>query len=77
MLPDSLPPLPLLLDGDSYVIYLKEVGTRCVKILQLHRYAHNDSRNCTEENFGDLTGEAKRAVIAQVNRRYIRKTVLT
>lgn len=73
---DFLPPLPLLHDGDSYIIYLKEVGQKCVKILQLHRYANNDSRNCVEESFGDLAPETKQAVILQVNRRHQGKTVL-
>lgn len=73
----TLPPLPMTLDGDSYIIYLGEIGTKCVKILQLHRFPHNDSRSGCVEAFSDLTPDAKRAIIQQVNRRYIGKTVLT
>lgn len=74
---ETLPPLPMLYEGDSYIIYLKEVGTKCVKILQLHRFSNNDSRNGVEESFADLTEEAKREVIQQVSTRYKGKTILT
>jgi hypothetical protein len=74
---EILPPLPLFYEGDSYIIYLKRVGTKCVRILQLHRFSGNDSRNGVEEKYNDLPLEAKREVILQVRRRHIGKTVLT
>lgn len=74
---EILPPLPLFYEGDSYIIYLRAVGTKCVRILQLHRFSGNDSRNGVEEHFTDLSPEARREVVIQVLRRHKGKTVLT
>lgn len=74
---DILPPLPLFFEGDSYIIYLRAVGTKCVRILQLHRFSGNDSRNGSEEHFTDLSPAGQREVVLQVLRRYRGKTVLT
>jgi hypothetical protein len=75
--PTTLRPLPLLYEGDSYLIYLKEVGTRCVKILTIHRFRHNQNTEGVEENFRDLDLDTKRAVVQQINRAHVGRTILT
>jgi hypothetical protein len=76
-MPPILPPLPLVHDGDSFVIYLKDVGTKCVRILQIHRFRNNQNVEGVEESFRDLDLDTKRAVIRQVNRKYGGRTVIT
>lgn len=73
----NLPDLPLLHDGDSFMITLLAVGERCVKITRIVRYPNNVNSHGVEELFKDLDIETKRAVIQQVNRRCIGKTVMT
>ncbi len=75
-MPPLLPPLPLLHEGDSYVIYLKSVGEKCVRIVTIHRFANNQNVEGVEEDFRDLDLETKKAVIKQINRRHVGKTVL-
>lgn len=72
-----LPPLALVHDGDSFTLYLNEVGTKCVKILQIHRFPHNQNVEGVEESFRDLDIETKRAIIRQINRKYVGRTILT
>ncbi len=74
---DQLPPLPLFHDGDSYLIYLVTVGDRRVRIVHIERYPHNDNRSGVEENFRDLDDVTRMAIVRQINRRHIGKTVLT
>jgi hypothetical protein len=73
----TLPDLPLLHDGDSFMITLSAVGEKCVKISRIVRYPNNVNSHGVEENFRDLDLETKRAVIQQVNRRCVGKTVMT
>lgn len=73
----TLPPLPLLHNDDSFIVDLETVGLRCVRILRILRYRHNQNTEGTEERFHDLDYDTRRAVIAQINRRHVGKTVLT
>lgn len=73
----TLPDLPLLYEDDSYIITLSEVGTKCVKILRIIRYPRNQNTQGVEENFKDLDYMTKRAVIDQINKRCVGRTVMT
>lgn len=66
--------LPLLHDGDAFVLEL-EVWPRHVQLLSVLRYEHNQNVTATHEVFTDLDPYTKRAIIAQINRRYKGKMV--
>lgn len=70
----SLDSLPLLHDGDAFVLEL-EVWPTHVQLLSILRTANNDSVTSSHENFRDLDPYARRAVITQINRRYKTKMV--
>ncbi len=71
-----LPPLPLIHNDDSFIIDLEPVGVKCVRILRIIRYAHNQNTTGAEEHLSDLDPETRRAVIQQINRRHVGKTIL-
>lgn len=73
----TLPDLPLLHEGDSFLITLSEIGTKCVRILRIIKYPNNVNSHGEEWSFRDLDPETKRAVIQQVNKRCIGRMVLT
>jgi len=70
----SLDSLPLLHDGDAFVLEL-EVWPTHIQLLSILRYENNQDVVASHENFRDLDPYAKRAVIAQINRRYKTKMV--
>jgi hypothetical protein len=72
----TLTPLPLIFDGDSFIIDMEAVGLKCVRILRIIRYPHNQNTTGVEEHFHDLTPDAKRAIIRQINRRHVGKSVI-
>jgi hypothetical protein len=73
-----LRPLPLIHGGDSFVIDLKEVrdGT-AVRIVRIVRYRNNQNVEGTEERFFDLLPDERTAVIRQIHRRHVGRTVIT
>ena len=73
----QLPDLPLLYEDDSYIISLANVGTKCFRILRIIRYPRNQNTRGVEENFKDLDYMTKRAVIEQINKRCVGRTVIT
>lgn len=74
----ELPPLPCLTtDGDSLIIYLVPVGTKKIRIIDIHRFRNNQNTEAVSESFSDLNLETKRLVIHQINRRHVGRTVLT
>lgn len=73
----SLDTLPLLSDdGDSFVIEV-ELHPLFVKISSIVRYPANQNSDGVLEKFFDLDPETRRAVIAQVNRRFKGKMIHT
>ena len=73
----SLPDLPLLHDGDAFVITLEGVSPRCVRIVRIIRYPNNENGDGFDTSFHDLPPEAKHAVTRQINRRHVGKTIRT
>lgn len=63
-------PLALVYDGDSFFIDVVGISPRSVKIARVIRFANNQNTEGSVERFADLTPECKRAVIAQVNRKF-------
>lgn len=64
-----LPNLPLLYDGDSYLLTLEEHGKE-LKLVSIQRFENNE--NCDPEGirFFDLDDRGRHAVLAQIHRRY-------
>lgn len=73
--PPTLTSLPLLHECDSFYIYCLEEGEKTIRISYIERFPGNISVSPTRESFGDLDERTRRAVIQQVNRRYIGKVV--
>lgn len=66
--------LPFLHEGDALSLEL-EVWPTHVQLLSILRYEGNQNTTPTHDRFRDLDVYAKRAVIAQINRRYKNKMV--
>lgn len=66
--------LPLLHDGDAFVLEL-EIWPSHVQLLSILRYSHNQNVEASHERFRDLDPFTKRAVIQQINRRWKGKMV--
>lgn len=66
--------LPFLFDGDGLILHLRN-EQRHVYLLSIDVFPNNENVTPTSENFLDLTPEARRAVIAHVNRKYPGKVV--
>lgn len=69
--------LPLLHDSDAFHLTLSHVSPGRVRLERVVRYPYNQNVEGVEESFRDLDPETKRAIIRQINRRYIGRTVLT
>jgi hypothetical protein len=63
-------------EGDSYIIWLTEVGTKCLRIAGIHRYRNNQNSEAEEVDFYDLDDTGRSAVIRQIQRRYAMKSVI-
>ena len=68
----TLPPLPLLHDPDSFVIYLDDSPLR---ILSITRFSNNQNTQGEQVLFYSLDEETRRAVLQQINRRYPGKVI--
>lgn len=73
----SLPDLPLVYDGDSFLIELSSPGERVVKITRILVFPDNVNSAPKHEKFSDLDSRARRAVINQINLRYPGRMVHT
>lgn len=67
--------IPFIHEGDSYFIYCTELDPHTVRLDYLERFPGNSGVSPTKENFFDLDPQTRRAVIAQINRRYSGKVV--
>lgn len=74
---NSCETLPLIFGGDSFLIELEILSPHSLLILSVQRYHDNLNSEASAERFRDLDPETKRAVIAQINRRYPRAMVRT
>lgn len=72
-----LPDLPLLIDGDSYLIEMESPGDHVVRIKRILVFPENVNTTPKSISFGDLDSRIRRAVIAQINRRHTGKMVHT
>ena len=61
--------IPLLAEGDAFDIDLI-VEEKLVTIKRILRYPNNENVLPVRERFFDLTPSTRRAVLAQINRRY-------
>lgn len=71
----SEPILPLVHDNDSFEISIEVLSPSRVRILTIIRHENNANNTGTLISFRDLSPDTKRAVIQQVNRRYIGRSV--
>jgi hypothetical protein len=71
----NLEQLPLLYDGDSYILDLQLVNEGNIRLLRIVRYDGNKNVVGVEEKFHDLDTLCKRAVINQIQRRHKGKSV--
>lgn len=71
-----LPPLPLIHEDDTYILYLSEVSQKTLRLEGILFYPGNTNVEPTAVSFRDLDKKAKDACIAQVNRRHVGKSVL-
>ena len=69
--------LPLLHNGDAFVLTVERASERQVRLLSVVRYPDNLDSDGVHEQFRDLDPDTKAKVIQQINRRYPTKTVLT
>lgn len=67
--------IPLLHNDDAFHVTVEVLSAALVRITKIVRYPHNRNVDGTLERFFDLDEETKRAVIKQVNRRYVGRTV--
>lgn len=67
---EPLPPLPLVISPDGYVLMLVRTGPRTVRLVSILRYPNNTNGNGELWKFLDLAPEQRRLVIAQIQRRY-------
>ena len=63
-------PIPLMWNGDAYIITTEPVSDYQVRITSIARYANNQNVDGEELDFLDLDEHTRRAVIRQVNRRH-------
>lgn len=70
-----LPDLPLLHDGDSFLIELETPGDRVIRIRRILVFPDNVNTTPSVMKFADLDSRARRAVIDQINLRHVGKTV--
>lgn len=63
-------PIPLIWNGDSYIITCEPVSDYQVRITSIARYKNNQNVDGEELDFLDLDEQSRRAVIHQVNRRH-------
>lgn len=70
-------PVPLIYEGDSYLLYVTELSDRQVHLSRIEMFPSNLNVAPTQEKFFDLTPPCRREVIAQINRRFPGRTVRT
>jgi len=70
------PPLPLIFNDDSFLIEVEDAGPKTLRVLRITRFAHNQNTTGTDEHFFDLEPEVRRAMIKQINRRHVGRTIL-
>jgi hypothetical protein len=68
-------PIPLIYDGDSYIITCSPVGDQ-VKLAQIVFYRNNQNMEGEEKTFYELDERARRAVVHQVRRRHPGVTII-
>lgn len=69
------PSLPLLHNGDSYHLYLEVLSPKLILLSRLVRYEGNQNVEGVEVSFRDLDHQAREAVVRQINRRYVGRTI--
>lgn len=69
--------LPLLYNGDAFVLTLQPEGQHRVRLTSVVRYPDNVDGDGVHEQFRDLDPDTKQRIIQQIKRRYFDKTVLT
>jgi hypothetical protein len=67
--------LHLLHEGDAYEISVEEVSEKMIQIVSLVRFDSNQSGEGSMVRFYDLDSQSRSAVIRQINRRFVGRTV--
>lgn len=68
-------PIPLLHEGDSYQIYVSPFSDKMVLLSRILRYESNQNVEGVDIKFTDLDPTTRFAVIRQINRRFVGKTI--
>jgi hypothetical protein len=68
-------PISLLHEGDAYTITVKETSPRAVLVTRIIQYPRNENVNPVLISFSDLPPDTKKAVIKQINRRFVGRMV--
>ena len=71
----SLPNLPLLHDGDSFLLLLADEG-RSIRLTAIQRFENNINSEPMEVKFFSLDETTRHAVLQQIRRRYPGRTIL-
>jgi hypothetical protein len=69
-------PLPLLHEGDSFILVVEPAGPGHVRLSQIIRYRNNQNVEGIEESYFDLDELTRRAVVRQVRRRHKGVTIM-
>jgi hypothetical protein len=73
---DPFLPLPMLHEGDSFILIVQPAGPGQVKLTHIIRYRNNQNVEGVEESFFDLDEMTRRAVIRQVRRRHKEASIM-
>jgi hypothetical protein len=69
-------PLPLLYEGDSFILIIQPAGPGQIRLAQIIRYRNNQNVEGVEESYWDLDESTRRAVIRQVRRRHKNASIM-
>jgi len=67
--------IPLLANGDAYVLYVEQRNAAAFNLLKVERFADNRDATACEIKFYDLPPEIQRAVLIQIKRKHPGKTI--
>jgi len=68
--------LPLLHNGDAFVLTVLPEKAHSVRLVSVVRYPDNVDGDGVHEQFRDLDPDTRQRIIQQINRRFQGKTVL-
>lgn len=67
--------IPLIFDGDSYEIHVRETSPSSVLLVSVSRYVGNQNVVPTEESIMHLAQSLRRKIVQQINKRFPGRTI--